>query len=294
MENDGDILCTAKWLNDNLSDVTVLDVHWQWDGSEFAKSRIPTAKFFDLTETKDQASPYSYMLPSAEYFADKVGNMGITATDHIVVYDSGILYAACRVYWMFKAFGHKGKVTLLNGGYNAWKAASYSISEDPLNSPPSYDACQYEGARLQPELVKSFDDIVENIKAFDSGGNGICMLDARLKGNYDKGHIPHALSATWSTFTSEYTIGDTTFKGFAPVDELELRLQSLAVPLSKDTPIITSCQSGISGLFLYVVLDLVKAKRNGNVGQIALYDGSFGEYSKRSTNIARSMMSHGQ
>lgn len=284
MENDGDILCTAKWLYDNLSNVTVLDVHWQWEGSEFPATRIPSSKFFDLTATKEQDSPYAYMLPSAEYFAKMMGKMGIQDTDHVVIYDSINMHPSCRVYWMFKTFGHKGKVTLLNGGYAAWKAGSYAISDDPLDSPPSYEASHYE-ATFRPENVVSYEDIVKNVEA---GVKGTLVLDARGTEPFNKGHIPYAVSATWSTFTADYTTGDTTFKGFAAAEVLETRLNALAVPLDKEKPVITSCQSGMSATFLYVVLELVMAKRNGKMGQISLYDGSFGEYSKRSTNIAAS------
>eukprot|EP00521_Asterionellopsis_glacialis_P009863 CAMPEP_0195281138 /NCGR_PEP_ID=MMETSP0707-20130614/580_1 /TAXON_ID=33640 /ORGANISM="Asterionellopsis glacialis, Strain CCMP134" /LENGTH=301 /DNA_ID=CAMNT_0040339991 /DNA_START=6 /DNA_END=911 /DNA_ORIENTATION=- len=296
MENDGDILCTAKWLNDNLDNVKVIDVHWQWEGSEFSKTRIPSARFFDMTLISDQNSPYKYMLPPADYFALQMNKMGIHNTDHLVIYDSIHGYPSCRVYWMFKTFGHHGKVTILNGGYDAWKAGSYTILSDPLDSPPeSYEnnnkvSSHPYKATLRPENIVSYEDIVKNVELFRSGENGTLMMDARKAESYNKGHIPYAVSATWSTFTTEYQSDDNnnnnTFKGFADVDVLEERLRVLQVPLDKDKPVITSCQSGISGVFLYVVLHLVKTKRNGGMGQISLYDGSFGEYSKRSTDIA--------
>ena len=41
--------------------------------AEFKQSRIPGARFFNLDEVIDKASPYPHMLPSAEDFAKAVG-----------------------------------------------------------------------------------------------------------------------------------------------------------------------------------------------------------------------------
>lgn len=42
--------------------------------AEFKQSRIPGARFFNLDEVIDKASPYPHMLPSAEDFAKAVGS----------------------------------------------------------------------------------------------------------------------------------------------------------------------------------------------------------------------------
>jgi hypothetical protein len=66
-------------INSNAPPV-VLDCTWFLPNiardafAEFKKSRIPGARFFNLDEVIDKASPYPHMLPSSGDFAKAVGN----------------------------------------------------------------------------------------------------------------------------------------------------------------------------------------------------------------------------
>ena len=73
------------------------------------------------------------MLPSADVFAAAVGIMGITADDHVVVYDRHGVFSAPRLWWTFKMFGH-AKVSVLNGGLPAWIAAGHGVDDLPANA----------------------------------------------------------------------------------------------------------------------------------------------------------------
>ena len=45
------------------------------------------------------------MLPSAEAFAAAMDALGISNSDHVVVYDCSGLFSAARAWWMLRAFG---------------------------------------------------------------------------------------------------------------------------------------------------------------------------------------------
>jgi thiosulfate/3-mercaptopyruvate sulfurtransferase len=83
----------------------------------------------------DPTSSMKHMLPRApEDFASKMEELGIKETDHVVVYHNDSLGSACRVYWMFKVYGHE-KVSLLDGGLWKWTHEGHSVDSGPVSIP---------------------------------------------------------------------------------------------------------------------------------------------------------------
>ncbi len=124
MKQINEVLVSAEWLNNNLGEekLKVIDASWFMPGSgrdgkdEWFGKRIPGAVFFDFDgEICDRSSPLPHMMPSASQFEQAVSALGITNEDVVVVYDSAGIFSAPRVWWMFKAMGHK-QVALLDGG----------------------------------------------------------------------------------------------------------------------------------------------------------------------------------
>lgn len=74
----------------------------------FKKRRIPTARFFDIDEIKDDDSPYPHMLPTCEVFAEAMARMGIRKEDELVIYDTEELgiFSAPRVAWTMRVYGY--------------------------------------------------------------------------------------------------------------------------------------------------------------------------------------------
>ncbi len=112
-------LVETDWLAAHLDDpsVRVLDstiaMAKQPDGSwqdvsgrgAFDEGHIPGAQFVDLmTELKDTASPYGYMLPAAEQFAEKMAALGIGNDTQVVIYISAVPWWVTRLWWMFRVF----------------------------------------------------------------------------------------------------------------------------------------------------------------------------------------------
>src|SRR5213592_112336 len=90
---------------------------------EFVEAHVPGAVFFDIDEIADPSTPLPHMLPSARKFAERVGRLGITNADGVVVYDTRGVVSAARVWWTFRAFGH-GRVAVLDGGLPKWRRGS--------------------------------------------------------------------------------------------------------------------------------------------------------------------------
>ena len=125
--------------------------------------------------------------------------MGITNSDHVVLYDALGIFSAPRAWWTFKVFGHNA-VSVLDGGFPKWikeglpietskpKAfeASFSILARMLDS--KTDSCVYiqpqsYHATFRPEMVIDFKNLFEQVSDFTNPNNGL-ILDARPAPRY--------------------------------------------------------------------------------------------------------------
>ncbi len=183
-------LVNTKWLVDKLSNrtgnLTLLDASWHFPftkrnaRSEFYKTHIPYAQFFDIDECSDKSSPYDHMLPSPEQFEEYVGKLGISNSTHVVVYDNNEnlgLFSAQRVWWTFRVFGHN-LVSVLDGGFPKWNREQYDTTDEVETITPHQQG-KFK-ARFTPDLVKSFEQIEQNLKE-----QKFIVMDARSAGRFE-------------------------------------------------------------------------------------------------------------
>ena len=131
-----DALVSTDWLAARLDapDIRLVDGSFYLPAqkrdpkAEFVNQHIPGAVFFDIDEIADTSSPLPHMLPSPEKFSSRVRKLGLGDGNKIVVYDTTPMTGACRVWWMFRAMGHKD-VAVLDGGLPKW------MSRGPTRSP---------------------------------------------------------------------------------------------------------------------------------------------------------------
>lgn len=94
-------LVEPEWLEKHLDDpdlrivdATVQVKLWPFPRirsgrREFKRSHIPGATFADLLKISDpQRSSYTFTMPTAEWFADHMGRLGIGKGTHVVLYDA--------------------------------------------------------------------------------------------------------------------------------------------------------------------------------------------------------------
>lgn len=150
--------------------------------SEFKQCRIPSARFFDLDDIKDAASPYPHMLPSAPVFASAMGKLGIHRSDTVVVYDSPSLgiFSAPRAAWTLRVFGHK-RVHLLNN-FKVWVEEGLPIT---TGTPEVHEQTVYEVVAPDLRMVADFEEVKALAEMrLEGGRSDVQLLDARPGGRF--------------------------------------------------------------------------------------------------------------
>lgn len=239
-------------------DVKILDASY---GLPPSSQGIPGVVDFDIDDVADPDASFAHTIPTADIFADKLGNRGIGNDDLVIVYDrNGLAMAAARAWWLFRLFGHS-KVKVLNGGLPAWTRAGGAVVEKSAGVPTP---APFE-ASFKADLFKSLDQIEENMHT-----KNFTLLDARDAGRYGgkppNGHIPGSLNIPFFSLLNP----DGTLQS---PENLEKIFLAAAVPL-QDT-LACSCGSGVTACVVALALHELGRKN------VAVYDGSWTEWSMR-------------
>jgi uncharacterized zinc-type alcohol dehydrogenase-like protein len=114
-------------------DIIIVDASWaiandvERARAAHESERIPNATFYDHDEVCDLSSPLPQAFPPREAFARGVGGgLGATKTRDVAIYaKNGASCAAEACAFAFLEYGHRGRVMVLKGGMEAWKAEGY-------------------------------------------------------------------------------------------------------------------------------------------------------------------------
>jgi thiosulfate/3-mercaptopyruvate sulfurtransferase len=270
-----DALVSTEWLAAHLDapDVRVVDGSFYLPAqkrdskAEYAARHIPGAVFFDIEEISDTDNPLPHMMPSPEKFSARVRKLGLGDGNRIVVYDGSPMMGATRVWWMFRAFGHKD-VAVLDGGLPKWIAEGRPVTDDPPQPRERHFT-----ARLDTTLIR---DVGQVTRLIDSRAEQIVDARAspRFRGeapeprpNLRLGHMPGALNMPYTELV------DSRTGTMLPDAELKAKLAAAGIDPAKK--VTASCGSGVSACVVALALYLTGAK------EAAIYDGSWSEWGAR-------------
>jgi len=206
------------------------------------------------------------MLPPPLAFAGRMGGLGISDRDTIVVYDTVGIRSSARAWWMFHVMG-ADNVRVLDGGLPKWMAERRTLEHGPFVAP----APVIFSPRLDTGAVAD----VSAVRAALASGDQV--LDARSAGRFHgrepepraglrSGHMPGALNLPFPALLE----ADGTMKR-GPALEGAFR----DAGVDTDRPVITTCGSGVTAAILSLGLAaLGKPSR--------LYDASWAEWGRRS------------
>ena len=100
-------LVTTDWLDKNIEKVKILDASWHLPNTnrnsfeEYKTEHIVNSIFFDIDKNSNQKTNLPHMLPSKEDWEIIVSGLGISNSDHIIVYDNSDVFSSCRVWYSF-------------------------------------------------------------------------------------------------------------------------------------------------------------------------------------------------
>lgn len=229
---------------------------------QYEKSHLPGAIFVDMN--KDLAAPHvhgktgRHPLPSKADWIRTVLRLGLTPDVHVVLYDDGGGSSSSRMWWMLKWIGHD-KVSVLDGGWQAWEAAGFPVStEVPPMPQPSAD--QYSSRA----------SLVTLLTADQVDGNEQLLIDARdlprFRGEVEPidpvaGHIPGAVCSPFGM-----NLQDGHFK--SP----EALREKFAMAVNSNKPVVCYCGSGITACHNMLAMAVA------GLPLPALYAGSWSEW----------------
>lgn len=205
-------IVSAEWLFQHLDDpqIAIADCRFSLADPELGQQQylhhhIPGAHYLHLN--RDLSSPVQqhggrHPLPNIELFAQKLGAVGVTSPDVLlVVYDDSRFAFAARLWWLMRYLGHD-RVAILEGGFKGWQAAGYPVTDAiPRANLGSFSAQIRPSRLVDIETVKTRSPLPE-----------VALIDSRERdrylGNHEPidpiaGHIPGALNYPWQEVTDE-------------------------------------------------------------------------------------------
>ncbi|MBD2460420.1 sulfurtransferase [Oscillatoria sp. FACHB-1407] len=213
-------LLSPQWLIEHLDDpqVAIADCRFSLADpnlgrQQYQTNHIPGAYYFDLN--RDLSSPVGqhggrHPLPDSRRLAQTLAALGMDSTDPnrsklVVAYDDSRFAFAARFWWLLKYFGYD-RVAILDGGFQAWQAAGYPVTQDI----PQAQMGQFV-PRLRPDLIVDI-----NVVKARKDNPGVILVDSREEERYRgerepidpiAGHIPGAVNYPWQAVTNEQGFG---------------------------------------------------------------------------------------
>jgi thiosulfate/3-mercaptopyruvate sulfurtransferase len=263
-ESDAPLIVSTAWLAEHLHDPQLVVFHVGSSVREYKKGHVPGARFL-WTQSLAQSTPeLTLEIPPALQADSVISKLGVDSGVRIVLtFAGGNISPVTRVLFTLDYMGLRGRVSLLDGGLDVWKAEGRPVSQET----PSFKEGSFR-CRPHPSSVVDADWIMAHrqdgsVKVVDA--RGAQFYKGQGGGMPRAGHIPGAVSIPFSS------VVDSTNKF---KDEAGLaRIFSDAGIRPGDT-VVTYCHIGQQATVLYLT-----ARRLGH--EALLYDGSFEDWSMR-------------
>ena len=268
-------IVSVEWLRSRLSNntdksISVVDGSWHLPPeqrnahAEYLQGHIPGAVFFDI-DSVCTPGDLPHMMPSAAFFAESVGKLGLEKSNTVVVYDTKGLFSAARVWWMLTVFGYSD-VKILDGGLPAWSDAGFTLESGEAD----VEAVVVEVAATDGSVA----DAAQVLEASESRSAQI--LDARSQERFDGiapepraglrgGHIPGSICLPFTELLDNGRLKP----------QAQLREVFNAHGVAEDAPVFTTCGSGVTAAILTLGLHCL------GQDDTSLYDGSWTEWGGR-------------
>ena len=233
---------------------------------DYEAGHVPGARHLDTYDYLVEASDPAALEQMRAHLARRLASAGVSGDEEVVLYDETGGMRAARSVWFLEYLGHP-HVRLLDGGFQAWRAAGGPASRDvpaaprpatftPRPQPEALAACDYVAARLgRPDVI-----ILDIRSEGEHKGAETADCDPRA------GRIPGSLWLEWGRLIDP--------EGRFPNSEQARGLLADA-GVTPDREIIVYCHRGARAASTFLALKELGYPRVRN------FIGSWHEWSRR-------------
>lgn len=256
-QEEAPVLVSTEWLAEHLDDdnLVILNVHMAHTG--MPTEYIPGARFVDYHELEDTVNDIPIELPPVEHLVEVFQAAGVSNDKHVVIYGVNPAHEAARAFMTLEYLGHRGKTSMLNGGFERWKAEDRpTVAEAVAPLRGTFEA------DLDEHLLISADELAEHLD-----DPHLALIDARPKKQHDTGFIPGSYNLYWH----DLIVSDEDPR-LKDLDAVKARFH--AAGATQDGLVVNYCQIGMRASYTYLV--------SRHLGyDTRFYDGSFSEWGRR-------------
>lgn len=253
-------LVTSSWLNENLSKPGIVVLHVSTIRQDYDNGHVPGARFlwpgYITISTENESSVPAPLKDVAK----TLSSLGVSNNSHVILCgNAGNITAVCRLFVNLERSGLKGRVSILDGGFDAWKTSGYKISsETPV----------VKQGKFIPQLRENLVDLTWMKQNLEN--ESYTIIDARPKVQFDGsgsltrgGHIPGAKNLP---NTEMYDPKTFIFK--SPV-EINEAFRLLEIP--GESRSVFYCGTGMSASVVFFAARIIGFDP-------LIYDGSFEDW----------------
>ncbi len=256
------ILVNAQWVKDHQSDPKMVLVQVNFLKLDYDAEHIAGARYLWPGSLAPDSPQGAMNEPDMKSAKEVMEGLGISNDNHVVIYFvRSEVSPTARIFLTIENLGMKGKVSLLDGGLEAWKKAGFPTTKDL----PIVKKGKFAPASLGFIVDKNY--VLKNLNS-----SSTVIVDARMKKFYDgepvgnprDGHIAGAKNIPYPDL-----IDPNNF--IKPTDQLQGYFTS-AVD-SKEKEVVTYCFIGQTASVVYLAGRILGYN-------MKLYDGSMQEWSR--------------
>ncbi len=256
------ILVNAQWVKDHQSDPKMVLVQVNFLKLDYDAEHIAGARYLWPGSLAPDSPQGAMNEPDMKSAKEVMEGLGISNDSHVVIYFvRSEVSPTARIFLTIENLGMKGKVSLLDGGLEAWKKAGFPTTKDL----PIVKKGKFVPASLGFIVDKNY--VLKNLNS-----SSTVIVDARMKKFYDgepvgnprDGHIAGAKNIPYPDL-----IDPNNF--IKPTDQLQGYFTS-AVD-SKEKEVVTYCFIGQTASVVYLAGRILGYN-------MKLYDGSMQEWSR--------------
>lgn len=264
-----DPLVTTEWLAATIAspDLRIADCTWflpddRRDArAEHEAAHIPGAVFLDLAEIADNRVAPN-MLPASGKFASRMQTLGLGDGTRIVLYDNSPYHTAARAWVMLRSFGI-GDAAILDGGFAKWRREERPVESGAVAAKPRHLTPRSEGAGIvdlaaMKAIVAAGDTSIVDARS----PSRFAGADPEPRAGTAPGHIPCSRNLPQGKLFAE----DGIWKR-----DGALRATFAAAGVDPDTPMVTTCGSGVTASVIAFAAHLLGTEAR-------VYDGSWAEW----------------